>query len=299
MSYIITLVAADPKDAPVADRHINEVEGILKDRGIMRTCADVWLGEGKAVDIGISENPSRAIAQHIRGAVGKSRIDVFVTNIERRQKKLLVADMDSTIVHGETLDELAEHAGIKDKIADITERAMNGELEFESALRERVSLLKNLSEDALKKTVESLKFNPGAQALVRNMKKHGAFCVLVSGGFTYFTEAIAKKAGFDKDHGNILDIVSGVLTGKVKEPVLDKYSKVDILELHLKEQGLKTADSLAVGDGANDVPMLAKAGLGVGYRPKPVVAKEVDNVITHGDLSALLYAQGYREKDIT
>lgn len=298
MSYVVTLVAANAESSPVAERHIHEAEDLLETKNIRRTCADIWLSKGKAVDIGVSEKPPRMILQQIRSALNMSMIDVFATNIERRRKKLLLADMDSTIVKGETLDDLAEFAGIKDKIAEITQRAMNGELDFHSAIRERVGLLKNLPADSLDKTLATLSLNPGAQTLVSSMKKQGAHAVLVSGGFTFFTEAVAKQVGFDNHHGNILGIEGGALTGKVKEPILDKHAKVEFLKHYIEKLKIRPEDCVTIGDGANDLPMLSKAGLGLGYKPKPAVAREVDNMIIHGDLSTALYAQGYSDQDI-
>ena len=176
---------------------------------------------------------------------------------------------------------------------------MNDELDFESAVRERVGLLKDLPEEFVQKTLEATQFSPGALKLIKNLKNHGVFCVLVSGGFTCFTGPIGQKAGFNMNHGNILEMENGALTGKVQEPILNKYAKVEYLDKYVQELTITIQDTITGGDGANDLPMLQKAGMGVGYKPKPVVAREIDNVIIHGDLSALLYAQGYLDQDIT
>jgi phosphoserine phosphatase len=292
MSFIATLVSSAP-EKPVGQRHIDEARHILKHYNILFTCEPVWLAPGKAVDLGISEKPDAALMRHLMDFLEKTEIDLFVTSPDRRRKKLLLADMDSTIVTGETLDELAAFAGLKDKIAAITALAMEGKLDFRSALRERVGLLKDLPLAALQKTLEVMTLNPGAKTLVRAMKQSGATCVLVSGGFTFFTEAAAAMAGFDAHHGNILEIQEGKLTGKVIDPVLDKFAKVDFLRTHIRNLKIKPEDTLTMGDGANDLPMLKEAGLGVGYKPKETVKNEIDNLILYGDLTAALYAQGY------
>ncbi len=298
MSYVITLVAANHETAPLVSRHIREIEDFMSAQNIQRTCADIWLSPRKAVDIGVSGVPSRLLLQQMRAALNSSAIDLFINDIEKRRKKLLLADMDSTIVSGETLDDLAEFAGLKEKIAEITARAMNGELDFHSAIRERVGLLQGLSEDSLQKTLVKLELNPGAKSFVASMRKNGSQCVLVSGGFTFFTRAVAKDVGFHKHHGNELEIEKGALTGKVIEPILDKYAKVEFLKQYMQELGIKEERCITIGDGANDLPMLQRAGLGIGYKPKPAVAREIDNVIMHGDLTAALYAQGYMDQDI-
>jgi phosphoserine phosphatase len=203
--------------------------------------------------------------------------------------------MDSTIVAGETLDELASHAGIRDKIAPITARAMRGELDFESALRERVSLLEGMDAAALEKTSARIKLNPGAGIFVQFMRSKGAKCILVSGGFTYFTDAFAKYAGFDDHHGNMLQIKDGKLTGQLEGEILDKNKKLSLLETYRQSLNLKIDETMAIGDGANDLPMLQKSGLGIGYKPKPLLLEALPNCIIHGDLTAALYAQGFGE----
>lgn len=278
MTYVITLVASDINSHPVL-----EEMGPQGDRQ--------WLEPGKALDIFVSEKPDLSA---LRQELDAHKIDVFLSGVENRQKKLLLADMDSTIVEGETLDDLAAFAGLKDKIAAITARAMNGELDFEDAIKERVGLLKGLSEEALAEALSQTKLNPGAKELVQVMKQNGATCVLVSGGFTVFTSPIAEQVGFDHNHGNTLLMEDGALTGQVGEPILDKHAKVQFLNQHLSALGLEAEDAFTVGDGANDLPMLKEAGLGIGYKPKPVVAAELDNVIIHGDLTAALYAQGFK-----
>jgi phosphoserine phosphatase len=203
--------------------------------------------------------------------------------------------MDSTIINVECLDELADFAGLKDKISEITERAMRGELDFEAALTERVGMLKGLALDALEKTYsQRVKLNPGAATLVRTMAAHGARCVLVSGGFTYFTSRVAAAAGFHDNRANTLIDDGSVLTGKVGMPILGREAKLAALKEEAAAIGATPADALAVGDGANDLDMIRAAGLGVAYRAKPIVAAEADAQVDHANLRALLFFQGYR-----
>ena len=298
MSAILTFVAADVDSQPLKDKHLKKAEKIAKPYGLEFTVKPVWLEESKAADVIVDTRPGPAILNDLRKELDQYKIDIFVSNPGNRIKKLLLADMDSTIVAEETLDELAAFAGLKDKVAEITARAMNGEIDFHGAIRERVALLKGLATQALEDTLAETIVNPGAKTLVATMKAHGATCVLVSGGFTFFTGAIAEKVGFDNHHGNTLGIEGGVLTGLVIEPILDKFAKVSFLEEYMKDLVLIEDDCMTIGDGANDIPMLKRAGLGVGYKPKPAVAQEVENIIVHGDLSAALYAQGYRAGDI-
>ena len=298
MSAILTFVAADPKGSPLKDKHIKKAASIAEFYNLEFSGSPVWLHKNKAADIIVNERPGKVLLSHLRDEFMDEKFDVFVSQPGKRVKKLLLADMDSTIVAEETLDELAAFAGLKDKVAAITARAMNGEIDFHGAIRERVALLKGLNVSALEETLAQTVVNPGTETLVASMKAHGATCVLVSGGFTFFTGAIAKKVGFDNHHGNTLGIEGDALTGEVIEPILDKFAKVDFLEEYMKDLVLNADDCMTIGDGANDIPMLKKAGLGVGYKPKPAVAQEVENIIVHGDLSAALYAQGYREEDI-
>lgn len=225
-------------------------------------------------------------------------VDVCVQPWNGRKKKLLVADMDSTIINVECLDELADFAGLKPHIAAITERAMRGELEFETALRERVALLRGLSTTALQRTYdERVRLNPGARSLVRTMAANGARCALVSGGFTFFTRRVAAAAGFHLDRANTLNEADGKLTGDVGEPILGREAKLQSLLGEAAALELPLSETLAVGDGANDLAMIEVAGLGVAYRAKPIVAAQANAKVDHADLTALLYFQGYRESD--
>ena len=248
-----------------------------------------WLDEGKAADIFFGSDPVAARAALTD--VG-DKVDVIVQPAAGREKKLLIADMDSTMITVECIDELADYAGIKPQIADITERAMRGELDFAGALHERVALLKGLADEAIDQCrTERVKIMPGARALVRTMKARGAVTLLVSGGFTRFTGPVAEEIGFDSAVANVLEIADGSLLGTVTVPIVDAARKRAELEAAI-EGGIDRALTLAVGDGANDIPMIQAAGLGVAYHAKPKTREAAAAEIVHGDLSVLLYAQG-------
>jgi len=255
----------------------------------------VTLSPGEAVDLKMAD---AADLDAVRAALGDAPIDAIATTTENRRKRLLVADMDSTIVTGETLDELADFAGLKQRIAAITARAMNGELDFKSALRERVAMLHGLPVEALEQTWQRVRLTPGAGELVATMRAHGAYAALVSGGFTFFTSRVAALVGFDMHRANVLLDDGTVLTGLVAEPILDRDTKLDTLTRLAAERGLPMAATLAVGDGANDLDMLRAAGLGVAFRAKPIVAAAARARVDHAGLRALLFAQGYRREDI-
>ncbi|MEW6390064.1 MAG: phosphoserine phosphatase SerB [Pseudomonadota bacterium] len=225
-------------------------------------------------------------------------VDFAFQPAENRRKRLLIADMDSTIINVECLDELADFAGVKAQVSEITERAMRGELAFEGALRERVGMLKGLSVDALQSCYDQrVQLNPGARTLVSTMAHHGARCALVSGGFTFFTSRVAQAAGFHLNRANTLIEQGGALTGEVGDPILGKEAKLAALREETAALGLTPADALAVGDGANDLAMIEAAGLGVAYRAKPIVAAQADAKVDHTDLTTLLYFQGYRAEE--
>ncbi len=250
----------------------------------------VWLAPGRAVEFHAPRAPDRAA---LRSLLSHPAVDIFLTRPRGRRKAVLVADMDSTIITGETLDELAGFAGVKDQVAAITARAMNGELDFKAALRERVRLLKGLRLAALEETWKRVTFSRGARALVATMNAHGATTALVSGGFTFFTSRVAAALGFSLHRANTLLDDGAALTGEVAEPILDKEDKLAALKELAAARGARLAATLAVGDGANDLPMLQAAGLGVAYHAKPVVAAAVANRVEHTDLTSLLFAQGY------
>jgi phosphoserine phosphatase len=288
MRYVITLVAARP-------------DPVLLGRAIARVGAAVGgdppvvLSEGEAADIPLADAPDcAAITASLEGAP----IDAIATPAGGRRKSLLIADMDSTIVTGETLDELADFAGLKDRIAAITARAMNGELDFKEALRERVAMLKGLPVSALERAWQRVRLTPGARELVATMRAHGAYTVLVSGGFSFFSSRVAALCGFDEYRSNALLDEGAALTGEVAEPILDRDAKLHTLTQLAAERGLPLAASLAVGDGANDLDMIRAAGLGVAFHAKPIVAAAAGVRVEHADLRALLFAQGYRAEDI-
>ena len=258
----------------------------------------VWLSQGRAFDIPF-KGDARRVADEARDLAGGAAADINVVAADGRRKKLLVSDMESTIIDCECLDELAKIAGIGPKIAAITERAMRGEIAFEGALRERVGLLKGLPLTALEQVWrERVHLIAGAKKLVATMKAHGAHTVLVSGGFTYFTERVARDAGFDEHQSNTLIDDGSALLGTVGEPILGREAKLDALERSLARLGLQASEALAVGDGANDLAMIRRAGLGVAFHAKPVVAAGAGASIAHNDLKALLYLQGYRDSEI-
>jgi phosphoserine phosphatase len=257
-----------------------------------------WLAEGVAAEITLPTAPSKGDASpfaRVRAALGDAPIDIAVVHANERRKRLFLADMDSTMIEQECIDELAAHVGLRAKVSAITARAMRGEIAFEPALRERVALLKGLPVGLADELIErSITISPGAQALIATMRAHGTYCCLVSGGFTLFTAAIAGKLGFDEHRANRLVTRDDYLTGAVEEPILGRNAKLAAL-LELRERfSLPHAAVLAVGDGANDLAMLREAGLGVAYRAKPAVAAAAHARIDHADLSALLYLQGYR-----
>ena len=294
MTSVLTLIA--PTGASLEDAIVGDVRAALNGLGA-ETDGAVWLAPGTACDIafdGIAIDQADSAA---RAALGDIAVDVIAQPTEDRKKRLLLADMDSTIVTAETLDELAAEVGIKDEIATITARAMNGELDFEAALKERVSRLKGLDESALTRTFDNIEYMPGAELLVRTMAANGARCVLVSGGFKFFTSRVAKHCGFHADLANDFIIEDGKLTGLVTDPVLTKDVKLQTLITEASSIGIPLTATASVGDGANDLPMLKAAGLGVAYHGKPSVRAEAPMRVDHCDLTALLYAQGYRQNE--
>lgn len=250
-----------------------------------------------AVDVTF-EGEAAPVRERVIAAIGDKPVDFAIQPVENRRKRLLIADMDSTIINVECLDELADFAGVKAQVSEITERAMRGELAFEGALRERVGMLKGLSTSALQTCFdERVRLNPGAETLVRTMAAHGARCALVSGGFTFFTSRVAQAAGFHLNRANTLIEQGDALTGEVGDPILGKEAKLAALNEETAALGLTPADALAVGDGANDLAMIEAAGLGVAYRAKPIVAAQAHAKVDHADLTALLYFQGYRAEE--
>jgi phosphoserine phosphatase len=284
LSYVLTLVAAR-EATTLTHAIIDRVREAVRGR---RT--PVILSHGEAADIpGLPTDDLAAARDALEGAP----IDVLVTRERDRKRRLLVADMDSTIVTGETLDALAAFAGLGEKVAAITARSMNGEIDFATALRERVAMLKGLKLSALEETWKGVQLTPGARTLVLTMRDAGARTALISGGFTFFSGRVAALCGFSEHHANTLLDDGAALTGAVAEPILDRDTKLSLMRALSREGSLRPAASVAVGDGANDLPMLKAAGLGVAFRAKPVVAAEIANRVDFADLRALLFAQGF------
>lgn len=268
------------------------------DQAGCRPAQGAWIDEGDAADLIFAADPraARAALEALGGA--GAGFDVIVQPSDTRAKKLLVADMDSTMITVECIDELADYAGIKDQIATVTEAAMRGELDFAEALDARVALLRDLDASAIDRCrAERVEIMAGAKALVRTMKARGARTVLVSGGFTVFAEPVAAEIGFDLAIANRLGIAGGKLDGLVTKPIVDAATKLTTIEAERVALGLEPIETMAVGDGANDIPMIQAAGLGVAYRAKPKTAAAAAARIDHGDLTALLWAQGYPRKD--
>jgi phosphoserine phosphatase len=257
-----------------------------------------FLAPDTACDIAFAElDPDQADAA-VRGALGGLPVDVVVQPSAGRRKRLLVADMESTIIENEMLDELADFLGLREQVAEITRRAMNDEIDFTAALEARVALLEGMNAAILDDAASRIRIMPGAAALVATMRGNGAFCVLVSGGFRHFTAMIRDRLGFDRDISNDLVVEGGRLAGRVKRPIVTRETKRATLTALAAERHLPLAATLAVGDGANDLLMIEAAGLGVAFRAKPAVAARARVRIDHGDLTALLYAQGYRADEI-
>jgi phosphoserine phosphatase len=252
-----------------------------------------WLAEGEALEV-----PAFAGMEDFLAEIGQLPIDANLVPPENRRKRLLIADMDSTMIQQECIDELGVEAGIGEHIKEITARAMRGELNFEGALKERVKLLKGLSAGIIGKILrERISFMPGGRTLIATMKAHGAYSALVSGGFTPFTGSVAAALGFDEHQANELIIAEGLLTGEVGYPILGQQAKLDALRRISARLGIATADALAVGDGANDLAMLGEAGMGVALHAKPQVQAAARFRVNHGDLTALLFLQGYEKAE--
>jgi phosphoserine phosphatase len=296
MQNVITLIT-NPKQQLLDETIINKVF-IIAEKAKASVTGIKWLAADTAFDIFIDSASTDAIGLAMQEKLAEVPLDYLIQPTANRKKKMLISDMDSTIIQQECIDEIAAKLGLKEKVSAITERAMNGELDFKDALRERVGLLAGLDASALDDVYTNhITLMPGALELVQTMRKNGAYCVLVSGGFTFFTDKIAERAGFEENRANILDISGGKLTGKVIEPILDKESKLEALHEISARLGITTDDIVAVGDGANDLPMLKNAGLGIAYHAKPTVQQEVKFKINHTDLTALLYAQGYGKEE--
>lgn len=294
MAYVATLIA-NPAAPALNSALLARAADALSHAG-----ASIWLDAGVAADIPFTRLDAdlKATVDRVRAALADAPVDIVIQPQAHRRKELFLADMDSTMIEQECIDELADFVGLKKEVSEITERAMRGEISFEPALRERVALLKNLPLSVIDKIItERITLMPGGQALVRTMRANGVYCCLVSGGFTLFTAQIGAAIGFNEHRSNILEIESEKLAGTVREPILGKEAKrATLIELRRKLR-LSAEQAIAVGDGANDLAMLGEAGLGVAFRAKPAVAAAAHARIEHGDLTALLYAQGYRRDE--
>lgn len=291
MSLILTLVARND------DRAVRDISDAAP--GGLSAPVETGGAGWSVVERTIDPAGRTDLVEYLEAATPAARIDWSITPAANRRKRLLISDMDSTIIGQECLDELADFAGLKAEVSAITERAMRGELDFEAALTARVAMLKGLNLQALEDCYTGrVTLNPGARALTATMTANGARCVLVSGGFTYFTSRVAKAAGFHDDRANLLLDDGASLTGDVARPILGREAKLTALLEETSALGLTAADALAIGDGANDLAMIRAAGLGVAYKAKPIVASETEARIEHTDLTAVLFFQGYKANEI-
>ena len=292
MAFVATLLA-NPSNPILEPALAERAAESLKASGLY------WLADGIACDIVLRDGADEKAAEaQLRALIGGEKIDVAVQDADTRRKTFLIADMDSTMIGQECIDELAAEVGLKDKVSAITARAMNGEIAFEPALRERVALLKGLPIKVVDEVIEKrITLTPGGLELIATMKAKGHYTALVSGGLTVFTAPISARLGFHENRANILLEKDGILTGEVAEPILGKQAKVDALVDIAARLGIDPLQAIAVGDGANDLGMLEIAGSGVALHAKPSVAAQAKIRIDHGDLTALLYLQGYRKTD--
>ena len=293
-SHVLTLIG-NAKSAPLEPVHIERVVQCLE-----LPAETDWLSETEACDLFINSSLSaEAITEKARGVLAGASIDTVCTRAEGRRKKLLISDMDSTIIHQECIDELADAIGIGPQIREITATVIRGGISFPEALRKRIGLMKGMDIKTLENVYEQrITLKPGARTLVQTMRHHGAYCILVSGGFTYFTSRIAARLGFHDHQGNELIFDQGKLTGKAQDQILGRSAKLDSLMALCDEKNLSPSEVLAVGDGANDMKMIQAAGLGVAFHDHSGSLRDQANArIDHGDLTALLYIQGFRKSE--
>jgi phosphoserine phosphatase len=292
-AYVLTLIG-NADSAPLDFAHIEQALQCLELAGDTD-----WLAEHEACDVFIDSGLSAgAITKKVRHVLSGCSIDVICTPVQGRRKKLLISDMDSTIIDQECINELADSMGLGPQISEITAAVIQGEIGFSEALRKRLSLMKGMQIEVLENVYEQrITLKPGARTLVQTMSHHGAFCILVSGGFTYFTSRVAARLGFHDHQGNELIFKDGTLTGKVQNPILGRSAKLNTLMALCEEKSLASTDVLAVGDGANDGKMIEAAGLGVAFHDTGSLKKQSNARIEHGDLTALLYIQGFRKSE--
>ncbi|HLS69459.1 MAG TPA: phosphoserine phosphatase SerB [Kiloniellales bacterium] len=297
MNYLVTLVA-DAQRPCLEQRHVEHLLGLLVAAGAEAGTPD-WLAEGLACDVPFvaADLDPAALEETLRGALATEPLDLAVQPAAGRRKRLLVADMESTIIEQEMLDELGDLVGKRAEIAAVTERSMRGELNFEEALRERVALLAGLTEEDILRIGNRITLMPGAKTLVATLQQDGVYCALVSGGFTSFADPLGKQLGFDIVRANLLELEDGGLTGRVVPPILGRDAKLTILLELCKRLEIAPAAAAAVGDGANDLAMLQEAGLGVAFRAKPLVRRSARFRLDHADLTGLLFLMGYRAEE--
>ncbi len=295
MRHVLTL-AGDPATRLLDATVLEAAREALSEVGAEVGALD-WLAPGLAVDILFDGVRPKAAQAAVAKALAERPFDLVAQEREERRKRLFVADMDSTIVQSETLDELAAKAGLGEQISAITLRSMRGEVPFEESLRQRVAMLAGLSVELMGDVVRELHLMPGARSLVRTLRANGCYTALVSGGFTFATEPVAELCGFHEQRANLLLHTDGQLTGHVQEPILGRHGKLEALRELARTLELTLEQTCAIGDGANDLAMIKEAGLGVAFRGKPLVRAEAPYAIDHGDLTTLLYFQGYREME--
>jgi phosphoserine phosphatase len=289
MSHVLVLIA-DPARADLHESIVSRTRAAVAGRD------PLWLAPGIAADIAVSGDPAALLAA-ARQALADAPVDAAILPQADRRKKLLVADMESTLIENEFLDDIATRAGIGARVTEITRRAMAGELDFAGALRERVAMLKDLDAVILEEIYAGLRVMPGARTLIATMRAHGAFTAIVSGGFRVFVERVRATLGADHAEANHLEVNGTRLAGTVSEPIFDRAGKRATLERLAATRAIALSETMAVGDGANDLDMIKASGLGVAFRAKPILVAAAGASIRHGDLTALLYLQGYRQSD--
>ncbi|MBY0356036.1 MAG: phosphoserine phosphatase SerB [Rickettsiales bacterium] len=294
-SCVVSLIG-NPKQEALPPALVMDIQKRLK--RLVESSKVEWLGEREACEIHCVTDELSAVRIEMRSLMQDKPFDFAMLAPRGRKKKLLISDMDSTMIAQECIDELADHMGIKEQVAAITEAAMRGEVEFKQALIQRVALLKGLQESVLQEVYNHrITLMPGAKTLLATMKANGAKTLLVSGGFTFFTQQVAQELGFDGEMANILEIDQAQLTGRVMPPILDKDSKLRALQHVAKAYAIQVEETLAVGDGANDLPMVEAAGMGIAFRAKDILKRGATAAIDHCDLTALLYLQGYTKSE--